>query len=133
MDAAEYKDLGQKYEVRGFPTIKLFKSGTPLEYNGGRTAEAIVEYMVKKSGPAVTALASVGDAEAFLAKHAKAAIGFFPDGLEAGVGQGFKAYADKFDSLPLGYTTAKDVMVRACRGVDVCLGGVGGIDKGRGE
>jgi protein disulfide-isomerase A1 len=119
VDATEHKELGQKYEVKGFPTLKLFKSGGIIDYNGGRTADAIVEYMVKKSGPAVTTIDSVADAEAFLAKHAKAAIGFFDD-LEAGAAKGFTDYANKFDSLPLAFTKSKDVMVRAVP-VSLCL------------
>lgn len=112
MDATEHKDLGAKYEIKGFPTLKLFKAGSIVDYNGGRTADAIVDYMVKKSGPPVTTLESVADAEAFLAKHPKAAIAFFDD-FEGAVATGYVAYANKFDSLPLAYTKSKDVMVRA--------------------
>lgn len=111
MDATEHKDLGAKYEVKGFPTLKLFKAGSVMDYNGGRTADAIVDYMVKKSGPPVTTLESVADAEAFLAKHAKAAIAFV-DAAEGEFAKGYLAYANKFDSLPLAQTASKDVMVR---------------------
>jgi protein disulfide-isomerase A1 len=111
VDATEHKELGTKYEIKGFPTLKLFKQGAIIDYNGGRTADAIVEYMVKKSGPAVTAVETVADAEAFLAKHAKGAIAFFDD-FESAVAKGFVDYANKFDSIPLAYTKAKDVLVR---------------------
>ncbi|KAJ8900815.1 hypothetical protein NDN08_000114 [Rhodosorus marinus] len=44
----EHKDMAQKYGVRGFPTIKVFKgSGSrarrPTEYQGQRSAKAIVD------------------------------------------------------------------------------------------
>ena len=34
VDATEESSLAEKYEVRGYPTIKFFKKGVPLEYGG---------------------------------------------------------------------------------------------------
>lgn len=34
VDATAEKKLAEKYEVQGFPTIKFFKSGKPIEYSG---------------------------------------------------------------------------------------------------
>ena len=34
VDATEQSKLGEKYEVRGYPTLKFFKKGTALEYGG---------------------------------------------------------------------------------------------------
>lgn len=44
VNADEHKDLGGRYGVRGFPTIKIFGENKykPEDYNGGRTAEDIV-------------------------------------------------------------------------------------------
>ena len=38
--------------MSGFPTLKLLKEGKPTDYQGGRTADDIVKYVIKKSGPA---------------------------------------------------------------------------------
>ena len=35
VDATEHKKIGEKYEVKGFPTLKFFKNGVVSEYNGG--------------------------------------------------------------------------------------------------
>jgi protein disulfide-isomerase A6 len=45
VDCDQYKDLAGKYGVRGFPTIKIFglNKNSPTDYNGERTAKAIVE------------------------------------------------------------------------------------------
>lgn len=45
MNADEHSSLGSRFGVRGFPTIKIFGSNKmkPDDYNGARTAEAIVE------------------------------------------------------------------------------------------
>jgi protein disulfide-isomerase A1 len=52
VDATIEKDLATKYGVSGFPTLKWFVKGTESEYNGGRTKAEIVEWIVKKTGPA---------------------------------------------------------------------------------
>lgn len=49
VDATEYASLAQKYDVKGYPTIKVFKGGkkdssSVEDYDGGRTATSIVEY-----------------------------------------------------------------------------------------
>lgn len=45
VDADTHKSLGQQFSVSGFPTIKIFASNkrAPIDYQGGRTADAIVE------------------------------------------------------------------------------------------
>jgi protein disulfide-isomerase A6 len=45
VDADTHKSLGQQYGVSGFPTIKIFGNNkrSPTDYQGGRTADAIVE------------------------------------------------------------------------------------------
>jgi len=35
VDATEHKKIGEKYDVKGFPTLKFFKNGVVSEYNGG--------------------------------------------------------------------------------------------------
>lgn len=45
----EHKELGGKFDVRGFPTIKIFSENKfkPEDYNGARTAKDIVEAALK--------------------------------------------------------------------------------------
>merc|ERR1711871_369769 len=45
VDATAQKGLGQKYNVQGFPTIKVFKDGAPEDYNGGRSSSDIVQFL----------------------------------------------------------------------------------------
>ena len=45
VDADAHQSLGGQYGVRGFPTIKIFgaNKNSPTDYQGGRTADAIVQ------------------------------------------------------------------------------------------
>ncbi|KAL5962398.1 hypothetical protein TSMEX_009852, partial [Taenia solium] len=49
VDATVNNNLAGRYEIRGFPTIKYFKSGQVEEYNGMRSAEGIVEFGLQKA------------------------------------------------------------------------------------
>ncbi|XP_035658614.1 dnaJ homolog subfamily C member 10-like [Branchiostoma floridae] len=46
VDATKYKELGQQYGVRGYPTLKYFKNGkVASDYNKGRGKDDIVAFM----------------------------------------------------------------------------------------
>ena len=51
VDATAHEELSRKYEVQGFPTMKVFRKGTAYEYEGPRKADGIVEYMLKQASP----------------------------------------------------------------------------------
>jgi len=44
VDATVSTKLGESFQVKGYPTIKVFKNGTPEEYNGGRSKSDIVQF-----------------------------------------------------------------------------------------
>jgi len=52
VDADAHKDLGGRFGVTGFPTIKYFPKGTttPQDYDGGRTFEDITKFVEEKTG-----------------------------------------------------------------------------------
>lgn len=52
VDADENKELGRRFGVQGFPTLKWFdgKSDTPTDYNGGRDLESLSAFIVEKTG-----------------------------------------------------------------------------------
>lgn len=58
------KPLAGKYEVQGFPTLKIFRNGGKniQEYKGPREAEGIVEYLKKQVGPASKEIKAPEDA-----------------------------------------------------------------------
>jgi protein disulfide-isomerase A6 len=53
VDADQWRDLGMRWGVSGYPTIKLFQSQDvtkPLTYTGYRNAAALSEYLEKEVG-----------------------------------------------------------------------------------
>lgn len=52
VDADEHKDLGRKFGVQGFPTLKWFdgKSKEPTDYNSGRDLESLSAFITEKTG-----------------------------------------------------------------------------------
>lgn len=52
VDADEHKELGKKYEISGFPTLKWF-DGTgknkPEDYKGGRDLESLSAFITEKT------------------------------------------------------------------------------------
>ena len=51
-DADAHKETPTKFEVKGFPTLKWFPKGslTPVDYEGERSAEALVDYVNAQTG-----------------------------------------------------------------------------------
>ena len=52
VDADAEKELGRRYGVQGFPTLKWFdgKSDTPTDYQGGRDLESLSSFISEKTG-----------------------------------------------------------------------------------
>eukprot|EP01098_Paradermamoeba_levis_P007745 TRINITY_DN3221_c0_g1_i1.p1 TRINITY_DN3221_c0_g1~~TRINITY_DN3221_c0_g1_i1.p1 ORF type:complete len:273 (-),score=90.71 TRINITY_DN3221_c0_g1_i1:44-862(-) len=43
----EEKELAQRFSIRGFPTLKLIRSGQVFEYSGARTEEAFQQFVTE--------------------------------------------------------------------------------------
>jgi protein disulfide-isomerase A6 len=52
IDADKWKEIGGRYKVTGFPTIKFFPRGNKAgeAYEGGRDGQALVDFLNQKSG-----------------------------------------------------------------------------------
>lgn len=47
VDADKYRRIGDKYEIDGFPTLKIFIHGVPMDYYGPRKSELLVRFLKK--------------------------------------------------------------------------------------
>merc|ERR1719369_2215563 len=109
LDATEEPKIAEQFEVRGYPTLKFFRNGKDTEYNGGRTADTIVSWLEKKTGPPAKTLATVDDAKAFIADNDIAIIGFF-DSVDSDGAKAFLSAAGSMDDFPFGITTEAAVL-----------------------
>jgi len=107
VDATAETELGEKFQVRGYPTLKFFKNGTPVEYTGGRVAPDIKNWLIKKTGPPAADLKTIDEANALKEKEV-VVIGFFKD-QESDAAKEFLKVASALDDMPFGITSDSDV------------------------
>lgn len=100
--------MAEEYQVRGYPTLKFFRNGNPIEYSGGRSADDIVAWLSKKTGPAAKELESVEAAEEFIKENNVAVVGFFGD-RESAEAKAFLSTAQAIDDYPFAITKNEDV------------------------
>jgi len=108
VDATENKDVATKFGVKGYPTLKYFKDGVAQEYTGGRTADTIVAWLNKKSGPPAKTLENMAAVNDFYAEVNVAVVGLFKD-LEGDEAKAFLAAADVAEDLVFGITSSEEV------------------------
>ncbi len=95
-------------QVRGYPTLKFFRNGKAIEYQGGRTADTIVAWVEKKTGPPAATLASVEEAKKLVEDNEIAVIGFFAD-VDSDAAKAFLEVAGANDDLKFGITSDSGV------------------------
>jgi len=103
VDATVSSKISEQHGVRGYPTIKFFKSGAPVEYSGGRQASDIVNWLKKKTGPPAADVADVDAAKAMIEKDDVVVIGFFKD-QSTDAAKAFLEAAAGMDDIPFGIT-----------------------------
>jgi len=108
VDATVESSLGEKFGIRGYPTLKFFKNGNPSEYGGGRKADDIVGWLNKKTGPAAKALNSEEDLKAFIEGSEVAVVGFFSDPTADSMGIYLKA-AGEIEGVPFGIVASPEL------------------------
>jgi len=108
VDATEENELAEKNEVRGYPTIKFYRSGKPIDYSGGRTADEIVAWLLKKTGPPAKTLETAEDVTKFTADPEVAVVGFFSSADSDNAKNYLKAAA-AMDDTPFAIVTNADV------------------------
>jgi protein disulfide-isomerase A1 len=104
VDATIETKLAEKFGVQGFPTIKFFKKGTPVEYGGGRTSEEIITWLNKKTGPPAKVLETADEVKAFIEAKEVAVVGFFAN-KESELAAAFIKAAEGLDDIEFATTT----------------------------
>jgi len=108
VDATIESELGKQFGVKGYPTLKWFKNGKPTEYSGGRTADPIVAWVEKKTGPAAVPLNDAEASKKFLADNKVVVVGFFKD-QTTDEAKAFLEAADNMEDAKCGITSEDEV------------------------
>lgn len=108
VDATIEQDLAQKFDVKGYPTIKFFSDGTTFEYTGGRTQDDLLSWLKKKTGPAADQLNTVDDLNKLKKAGDVVVIGAFED-LQSDAAVTFLQVAKTVDGILFGITSNNDV------------------------
>lgn len=111
VDATEEEELASEHGVRGYPTLKFFRRGSVVEYNGGRQADDIVAWLVKKTGPAAAELETVEATEKAIEDAQVYVVGFFKD-RESELAKAFMAAANSVDEYQFGVTSSEEVAAK---------------------
>jgi len=96
-DAEINRPLASTYGIRGFPTLKIFRNGSfqPTDYNGERSAQALVSFMKRLALPAISTLSTSEDVETFSKSDRVVIVGFF-DNADS---QEYKSFTEAADTL----------------------------------
>jgi protein disulfide-isomerase A1 len=108
VDATEHKEVGGRFGIQGFPTLKFFKNGKPQDYSGGRTADEIVNWLKKKSGPAAVTLETEDDLLKVQEANDVVVVGVF-DSVDDAKAKSFMNIAMDDDSLAYAITASDAV------------------------
>lgn len=108
VDATEENELAEENQIRGYPTLKFYRSGKPIDYSGGRTGDEIVSWLLKKTGPAAKTLETSEDVKKFSEDSDVAVVGFFKDA-ESEAAKEFLKSAGAIDEYPFALVTSADV------------------------
>ncbi|MCP3683415.1 MAG: thioredoxin fold domain-containing protein [bacterium] len=107
VDATVHKELGKKYDVSGYPSLKFFVDGNPTEYNGGRTEPEIVSWLRKKTGPPSKEFTAASDVEAWNNSN-EVGLVFF--GSNAELFEVFQNVARSNDDVSFGYCSTDECL-----------------------
>jgi len=108
VDATQNTACATKYEVRGYPTIKFFRNGKPIEYGAGRTAPDFINWLKKKTGPPAVTVDDVAAAAKAIEKDDVVVMGFFKDS-DSDAAKAFNEAAASTDDIPFLVTSSKDL------------------------
>ncbi|XP_028395410.1 protein disulfide-isomerase 2-like [Dendronephthya gigantea] len=108
VDAIAETELADRFDVRGYPTIKLFKDEEIIEHRAGRFAEDLVAWLNKKTTQPAKNLATIEDVKSFIQDDEVAIVGFFPNA-ESSEAKAFIEVADSIDEAVFGIVSNANI------------------------
>lgn len=113
---AEIQSFSFFPQIGGYPTLKLFRDGEPMDYNGGRTAPELIRWLKKKVGPPAETLTTADEVAALKEANEVVVVGLFKN-QESEAAKTFLQVAMKLDELPF-FISSEDAVFNAVGGKD---------------
>ncbi|XP_078573399.1 protein disulfide-isomerase A4-like [Branchiostoma floridae x Branchiostoma japonicum] len=98
VDATQETDLGKRFDVSGYPTLKIFRKGQAYDYKGPREERGIISHMIDQSGPSSEEYKNLKALKNFVTTDA-VIVGFFENDQDPL----FKTYLDSGNDLREAY------------------------------
>jgi len=112
LDATEHGTTASKFDVRGYPTLKIFRNGQASDYQGPREANGIISYMKKQAGPSSLEIKDVSKLEEITSRDEPIIIGYFTS--EGAAFKEFMAAANTLrDKFKFAHSTNAAVLDKA--------------------
>ncbi|CAD6221876.1 GSCOCT00005214001.2-RA-CDS [Cotesia congregata] len=108
VDTTEEPELAQMQDIQSYPTLKLFRDGVPIKYQGNLEVSAVLNWLTKKATPPAEEIKSIRGAKKFINKHEIAIIGFFKD-FESKEAETFWHVANANGDYGFGFTNTESV------------------------
>ena len=69
IDGSVSSNLTEKYEVKGYPTLKYFNGSKAVDYSGSKTEDGIVNWVLKKTGNPYAVILTLSSLKANIEKN----------------------------------------------------------------
>ena len=102
LDATVHKEAATEHGIQGFPTLKFFINGTPVDYQGAREEDAIYNWIQKKTGPASKELTSDDDLKTHSAS--KLSVMYFLPKDDDEALKGYMGFAAAYDDVSFAHS-----------------------------
>jgi len=107
VDATVEKKVAERFQIKGYPTLKFFINGNPVDYNGGRTEAEIVNWINKKTGSAFKELTEAESLEKFINDN-EVVVVFFGN-KDSDAYKTVEKVAQGLDDIPFGFVASEEL------------------------
>jgi len=107
VDCTVEKESGERYQVKGYPTLKFFIKGEPIEYEGGRVEKEIVSWLKKKTQPSTSEVTSAEDLAKQINSNEVLVVLF--GGQDSASYKAFDSVSKQYDDVTFVYTSNADL------------------------
>ncbi|OWF40778.1 protein disulfide-isomerase A4-like [Mizuhopecten yessoensis] len=109
VDATEEKELASRFDVTGYPTLKMFRNGRDSDYNGERDVSGIINYMMKQQGEASKLKHTKKEVKHYMLEDQVTIMGFFDNMFDPLLRVYMDAANDLREDFTFGHSVSKDV------------------------